>query len=249
MEAEGAVGRTRIGCAGWSVHRMSADVYPVEGSHLERYAAVFDAVEINSSFYRPHRFTTYERWARTVPDRFRFSLKIPKTITHERRLAPSDDLLEPFLASVTGLGTRLGPLIVQLPPSLALDEPCAHAFFSEFRRVWTGPVVCEPRHATWFTAAGGRLLADLEIGRIAADPVLAPGGGEPGGWPGVVYYRLHGSPRTYYSAYGAERVATLAPALTSAAATGSEVWCIFDNTALGAAAVDAVTLRAALKEP
>jgi uncharacterized protein YecE (DUF72 family) len=70
----------RIGCAGWSLPRVEQERFPAAGSHLERYASVFDAVEINSSFHRPHRPATYARWAAAVPSSFRFSVKLPKTI-------------------------------------------------------------------------------------------------------------------------------------------------------------------------
>ena len=73
------------------------------GSHLERYGAILDAVEINSSFYRPHRTATYERWAASVPEDFRFAVKVPKAITHERRLKDVGDLLDRFLSEVGGL--------------------------------------------------------------------------------------------------------------------------------------------------
>ena len=72
----------RIGTAGWSIPKEHAGAFPVEGSHLERYGAVLDAVEINSSFYRPHRRATYERWAGAVPEHFRFAVKVPRAITH-----------------------------------------------------------------------------------------------------------------------------------------------------------------------
>ncbi|MEO8226316.1 MAG: DUF72 domain-containing protein [Gemmatimonadota bacterium] len=222
---------------------MSAIHFPADGSHLERYATVFNAVEINSCFRRRHRASTYERWARSVPEGFRFSLKVPKSITHVRRLAACEELLGEFLDEIAPLGARTGPLVVQLPPSLALDVPVAEAFFDGFRARWHGGLVCEPRHPSWFGGEWQKLLETYGVGRVAADPVIAPGAGEPGGFPGSVYYRLHGSPRTYYSAYGPERVAEYAERLRVAAMTGADTWCIFDNTTLGAAAADALEAR------
>jgi uncharacterized protein YecE (DUF72 family) len=95
-------------------------------------------------------------------------------------------------------------------------------------------VVCEPRHPTWFSAAADRLLVRFSVARVAADPPTASGAERPGGWNGLVYYRLHGSPRKYWSRY--ER-AYLDPLIVDvrAASAGSDVWCIFDNTASGAA--------------
>ncbi len=86
----------RIGTAGWSVPALYAEEMPRGGSHLERYARRLNAVEINSSFYRPHQRKTYERWAQSTPADFRFSVKVPKAITHEARLADCDPLLIVF---------------------------------------------------------------------------------------------------------------------------------------------------------
>src|ERR671910_1309915 len=141
----------RIGTAGWSIPKEHAAPFPATGSHLERYAKVLNAVEINSSFYRPHRTTTYERWAASVPESFRFAVKVPKAITHELRLKDADDLLDRFLSEVSGLGPKLGPLLVQLPPSLRFEDGVADIFLSELRSHVKGPIVCEPRHASWFT--------------------------------------------------------------------------------------------------
>ena len=91
-------GNVRIGIAGWSLPKEHSGRFPEEGTHLERYAARFPAVEINSSFYKPHRPTTYARWAASVPQGFRFSVKAPKLATHERRLVDVGDVLDSFLA-------------------------------------------------------------------------------------------------------------------------------------------------------
>jgi uncharacterized protein YecE (DUF72 family) len=233
----------RIGTAAWSIPRGHAAPFPVAGSHLERYAAVLNAVEINSSFYRPHRTATYERWAASVPEDFHFAVKIPKAITHERRLADVDDLLDRFLSEAGGLGPKLGPLLVQLPPSLSFQSGIADRFLSELRSRVQGSIVCEPRHASWFTPEVEALLTELRIARVAADPAPVAGADEPGGWRGLSYYRLHGSPKIYYSAYSPEYLAAIAEVLARNAAAGIETWCIFDNTAAFAATGDALTTR------
>jgi uncharacterized protein YecE (DUF72 family) len=216
--------------------------FPAEGSYLERYAARFPAVEINSSFYRQHRRTVYERWAAAVPPEFRFAVKVPRAITHDQALVASDVLLEVFLEEVVGLGARLGPLLVQLPPSLAFHEDHAEEFFATLRRLHGGPVGCEPRHESWFGPTTDRLLRRFRVARVAADPARVPAAAEPGGDPALVYYRLHGSPRIYWSDYEPERIAALAERLRAAAATDVERWCIFDNTTLGAATGNALAL-------
>ncbi|UVF21624.1 DUF72 domain-containing protein [Microvirga terrae] len=238
-----SAGTVRIGTASWSIPKVHAVLFPAKGSHLERYGAVFNAVEINSSFYRPHRRATYERWAASVPEDFRFAVKVPKAITHERRLRGVGDLLDRFLSEADGLGPKLGPLLVQMPPSLRFQPDITDHFLRDLRSRTEGGVVCEPRHGSWFTREVESLLVELRIARVAADPAPVVGADEPGGWRGLSYYRLHGSPRIYYSAYNAEYREALAKVLTSDAAAGAQTWCIFDNTAAGAATDDAVKTR------
>jgi uncharacterized protein YecE (DUF72 family) len=234
----------RVGTAGWSLPRAEKPHFPAEGTNLERYAARLDAAEINSSFYRPHRPSTYARWAASVPAHFRFAVKVPKAITHERRLAGAEPHLDAFLAEVSALGDRLGPLLVQLPPSLRFDAPVAEAFLVALRERHAGPVAVEPRHPTWLDAEAEALLAAHRVARVAADPARAEVDASPGGWDGLRYYRLHGSPRIYYSAYDDEYLRSLAVRLGAAAA--APAWCIFDNTASGAATANALALRARL---
>jgi len=236
----------RLGVAGWSVRREHARSFSDIGSHLERYATRFNAVEINSCFYRPHRFATYQRWAATVPPEFRFAVKLPKVITHANRFLDVVAPLERFLGEVSGLGSKLGPVLIQLPPSFAFDEPLARSFFEELRARFDGEAVLEPRHETWFTAAVGRLLAEFRIARVAADPARVPAAAHPGGYERTMYLRLHGSPRIYYSAYSPDYLEDVARLLDASASRDISTWCIFDNTALGAATADALTVKSHL---
>ena len=224
------------------------DAFPAGDSHLQRYAQVFDATEINSSFHRPHRPATYERWARSVAAGFAFSAKLPKRITHEARLLHAEAALDAFLQEAAGLGAQLQCLLVQLPPSLGFDAAVAAAFVTALRQRHAGPVALEPRHASWFTPEVDAWLAERRIARVLADPVRHAAGPRPGGWPGLVYLRLHGSPRVYYSSYPDDVLEALALRLRQAADGGAEVWCIFDNTAGQAAAGNALTLRRLLAQ-
>lgn len=236
----------RVGTAGWSIPPQQVERFPEDGSHLERYAARLSTVEVNSSFYRPHRPQTYARWAATVPAGFRFAVKLPREITHGLRLVGTAAPLERFLAEATALGDRLGPLLVQLPPSLRFDESAAAGFLELLRQRHAGGVALEPRHRSWFDEGAERLLERFRVARVAADPAVVPAAAEPGGWPGLVYRRLHGSPRMYYSGYGPTYLQELAGRVATDAA---ESWCIFDNTALGEAAGDALDLVALLSGP
>jgi len=233
----------RVGTAGWNVPRAYADLCGGPGSHLERYAAVMNCVEVNSSFYRPHQRKTWEKWAAATPAGFRFAVKAPKTITHMARLVNCGEALVVFLEQVAGLGEKLGPILFQLPPKGVFDASVARDFLSTLREMYSGQVALEPRHVSWFGGEADRLLREFEVGRVAADP---PQGSDlaakPGGYEGLRYYRWHGSPRVYWSAYNSERIGGLAGELAGYGM--GESWVIFDNTAAGAALGDAMELVA-----
>ena len=248
ISTAGASTGLRIGTAGWGLPRIWRGEFPPDGSYLERYAARFDAAEINSSFYRQHRRGVYERWAASVPPHFRFAVKVPRAITHDQALVAADVLLEVFLEEVVGLGSRLGPLLVQLPPSLGFDAEHADEFFEMLRHLHAGPVGCEPRHESWFGAPAEQLLRRHRVTRVAADPARVPAAADPGGDDAFVYYRLHGSPRIYWSDYEPARLAAIAERLRGDAVTGGERWCIFDNTTSGAATGNALALARLLAE-
>lgn len=237
-----------IGCAGWAIPRTSSAAFQPEGSHLQRYAGRLTGVEINSSFYRPHKPTTYAKWAAAAPAGFRFAVKVPKEITHDRRLRASEEVIDRFLGEAGALGASLGPLLVQLPPSLALEPAVAEGFFAALRRRHDGSIVCEPRHPSWFTEPGERLLRAFRVARVAADPAPVPAAARPGGWGGLVYYRLHGSPVMYRSGYSGGYLDALALRLRRHLRDRQAVWCVFDNTAEGAATADALGLLARLDQ-
>jgi uncharacterized protein YecE (DUF72 family) len=227
----------RIGIAGWSIAAKEQHRFASGDSHLARYATRFNAAEINSSFYRPHHRATYERWADSVPADFRFSVKLPRAISHDGRLTDTEAALDEFAGQVTGLGKKLGPLLTQLPPSLPFDAVIAGKFFRALRARFDGPLVCEPRHKSWFGEKPDVLLKKYRVLRVAADPAPAPEAAHPGGWARLRYFRWHGSPVMYRSAYGRKRLEPLAAQLKAGD------WCILDNTTLGAALPDAFCLQ------
>jgi uncharacterized protein YecE (DUF72 family) len=238
----------RVGTAGWALPSAFADRFAGADSHLARYARVFTAVEINSSFYRAHLRSTYARWAASVPEDFRFSVKMPKTVTHEQRLVASDAYLDAFFHQIAALGERLGCVLVQLPPSLDFAPAVADAFFATLRARYDGAVAVEPRHATWFAPESTALLERYHCARVAADPARVPPAGEPGGWCGFEYRRLHGSPRIYASSYDDAYLERLAVNLARIQRSGNTAWCIFDNTMFGAALSNAMALEQRLED-
>jgi len=236
----------RIGTAGWSIPGAWRDRFPPDGTQLERYAARLTAAEINSSFYRPHRVGTYRRWADSVGPDFRFAVKLPKEITHRRRLADVDEPLRSFADQVAGLGAKLRVVLVQLPPSFVFDADLVAQFLSLARNRLSARLAIEPRHASWFSGPAERLLTDHAVARVAADPPPIPEAAAPGGWRGLAYFRLHGAPRIYWSDYDAEAVARHAQAAL-VASESSDTWVIYDNTASGAAAGNALALSALVR--
>lgn len=232
-----------IGTAGWSIPRSVAEQFPEEGSSLERYASRFPVAEINSSFHRSHRTSTWERWRDSTPPEFRFSAKLPKLITHQLKLVGCGEALHVFLEEAHMLGPKLAVLLVQLPPKLAFDAEVARSFFSSLGERTDAALVCEPRHVSWFGAEADELLAAHEVARVAADPALCEAAGRPGGSLDLAYWRLHGSPVMYRSSY-TDRIADFASAISQTPTDRS--WCIFDNTASSAATADALMLQEAL---
>ena len=232
----------RVGTAGWSIPRAAASRFDSTGTHLERYSRRFDCAEINSSFHRPHSDTTYAKWRESTPAGFQFAVKIPRAISHELKLREAREPFVTFLAQTDALADKRGPLLLQLPPSLSFDASVATAFLDQVRRVYDGALVCEPRHATWFSPLVASLLERYRISRVAADPSPVPDATTPPGWPRIAYFRLHGSPRTYWSRYDERAIAALATTIERIS-TAEQIWCVFDNTASGSAIENAWELR------
>ncbi|MEP6881462.1 MAG: DUF72 domain-containing protein [Dokdonella sp.] len=232
----------RIGCAGWSIPAAYATRFSGEGTHLQRYAGVFNAAEINSSFYRPHRAKTYARWRQSVPEHFRFSVKMPRLISHEMQLQGCQEELIKFLDQVSSLGPSLGCLLLQMPPSFEFDQKIFTRFRDLMRRLHPVPLACEPRHASWFSEGAERVLCDLGVSRVAADPPRCTEAEVPGGDRLIEYTRLHGSPHVYYDAYSNDALANIRKSLTQTSTGTRERWCIFDNTAAGHAIGNALAI-------
>jgi uncharacterized protein YecE (DUF72 family) len=241
MEEHAYKGRLLVGCAGWTLPRETHAAFPSEGSHLERYAAVFDAVEINSSFYRPHQRATYARWAASVPDHFRFSVKLPRSITHDAKLVGIAEPLQRFADEAGALGDKLGCVLVQLPPKLDFAAEVAAGFFARLQDAFGCTLACEARHPGWFGDEASELLRRLAVTRVIADP---PKGQDGPHVPttATIYARLHGTPRIYYSAYSEAYLAQLARDMQVHAGAGRTVWTMFDNTASGAAVPNALAV-------
>jgi uncharacterized protein YecE (DUF72 family) len=142
----------RVGTSGWQYRDWRGAFYPERlavARWLEHYAARFPTVEANSTFYRLPERTTFEQWAARTPDEFTFAVKASRYLTHVRRLRDPNAAVETLLDRAAGLGVKLGPVLVQLPPTLRADpdrlEETLAAFPPRVR------VVLEPRHESWDT--------------------------------------------------------------------------------------------------
>lgn len=235
-----------IGTAAWTIPPNAKDGFPSEGTHLERYSQVLNCVEINTSFYREHKPDTYAKWAESVPENFRFSAKLLRYFTQEKRLRETGEKLKEVIGGMSHLGRKWGVLLIQLPPSLSFQQKDVDRFLSAVRKVYEGPIAWEPRHTSWTTDHALDLLANYEVSKVRADP-------EPCYVPArnrrrvekFLYYRLHGSPEIYKSRYDKDIINRVAQKMDEA---NKPAWCIFDNTTFGFATENALELKDALNQ-
>ncbi|WP_018901419.1 DUF72 domain-containing protein [Rhizobium sp. 2MFCol3.1] len=222
-----------IATAGWSIPKNIADRFATGGSSLTRYASVLNGVEINSTFYRRHKRSTFARWADAVPDSFQFAVKMPKDITHAHAMKCVAGAFSTFIEDIEPLGKKRGPLLCQMPPSLAFDAGIESAF-QAMRDCDDGPIVVEARHESWTSADALKLLNTYALDRVFADPSPVWKADEFETPP--KYLRLHGRPKIYYSSYTADEIRSFSDMVAS------DGWCVFDNTAAGAAIDNALTV-------
>lgn len=225
-----------VGTAAWSIPKIAAEHFPIEGTHLERYSLRLDAVEINSSFYKDHKEKSYQRWASATPDYFRFSVKLNRRFTHDCNLEIDEiDLME-NLRTISALGEKWGVLLLQFPQSQEFHSDNMKKFYQVIRKVFQGPVALEVRNLTWMSEESLDLIKRFNISKVTADPERCPFDYE----SEIKYYRLHGSPETYKSNYAEDFLNNLYEEMSNAT---TDVWCIFDNTTFGHATNNAVMIK------
>jgi uncharacterized protein YecE (DUF72 family) len=223
-----------IATAAWTIPKEMVGRFGTGGSVLGRYASVFDGVEVNSTFYRRHKKSTFARWAASVPERFRFAVKVPKEITHTRAMREIAEPFSNFLEDIAPLEEKRGPLLCQLPPSLAFDADALDSAFKTIRDRENGQIVIEARNQSWASDEAFQLLKDYAFDRVFADP--SPVWQREDFDAPPVYLRLHGKPRIYHSSYTDEEIRSFAHM------SASDSWCVFDNTASGAATKNALAM-------
>jgi uncharacterized protein YecE (DUF72 family) len=158
--------KIRIGCSGWSYKDWLGTFYPNDlpaRDYLKFYSKAFDCVEIDSSFYRVPLPTIVEQWRRITPDDFLFTAKFPKKITHDNKLENFEPYLARFYSVMSKFEDKLGPLIVQLPPSIKLDKHrnVLENFLSKLDPKFKHAI--EFRHKSWFTSETYQMLSRYNI--------------------------------------------------------------------------------------
>jgi uncharacterized protein YecE (DUF72 family) len=236
------IGRARVGCSGWQYEHWKGDFYPADLPQtrwLERYASVFDTVEINNSFYRLPEASTFARWSERVPVRFLYAVKASRYLTHMKKLKDPEEPIERLFSRMRALGKRLGPVLYQLPPGFKADVPRLEHFLQALPR--DARHVLEFRDPSWYVDEVYALmqrhraalcLHDMRgsaTGRLRVGP--------------LVYVRFHGPTGRYQGGYPDERLQSWADWLRAQMADGTDVYAYFNNDVGGHAPRDAVTLR------
>ena len=236
-------GKIRIGCSGWAYRHWRGLFYPdklASARWFDRYAQVFDTVELNTSFYRLPDATTFVKWREQAPPGFRYAVKAPRFITHMKKLKDCAVPIEDFLDRARNLGPNLGPILYQMPPRWAFNRERVQAFLSLLPSELVH--VFEFRETSWITPETLTLLDANGAGFCVHDmagsvtPFWASGS--------VAYLRFHGGEGKYWGRYPDERLLRAADWMIAQSQAGRDVWAYFNNDIHAHAIDDALTLRA-----
>jgi len=234
----------RIGTSGWSYDHWADVLYPPglpAGRRLARFVEVFDTVELNASFYRWPKDSTFAGWRAALPDGFMMSVKAYRGLTHFRRLSSPEPWIERFERCWHLLGDRHGVLLVQLHPEHQRDD----ARLDSFLRCVPASirVAVELRHASWNDPAVFQLLE-----RRRAAYVVMSGAGlacVARATTDLVYVRMHGPDQDaiYAGCYSNDELRRWADRITEWDGAGKDVWMYFNNDLGGHAVRNALLLR------
>jgi uncharacterized protein YecE (DUF72 family) len=237
----------RIGCSGWQYRHWRGDFYPVEvpaARWFECYAARFDTVEINNTFYRLPGAGTFARWADRAPAGFLFAVKASRFLTHMKKLKDPEEPLARLFERMRPLGRHIGPVLYQLPPGWKLDRERLEHFLQALP---TGARhIVEFRDPSWYADDVSAMLERYGVARCLHDMKGSATGQERVG-PSV-YVRFHGASGTYSGAYPVERLERWAEWLQRQRREGADVFAYFNNDVGGHAPRDALSLRRMLEE-
>lgn len=249
----------RVGCSGWDYPHWRARFHPQVVPRrlwLEHYAAAFDTVELNNSFYRLPPPETFAAWARRVPDGFEFAVKASRYLTHMKRLREPAEPVFRLLDHAQHLGDRLGPILYQLPGRWMPDIERLAAFLATLPRFTpggggprVGPLthVVEFRHPTDVTGDVLDLLRADGVGLCLHDMPGGPTGEAARAVTSdVIYVRFHGGTGKYSGRYPDRVLDAWAAFLRPHADAGRRIYAYFNNDIDAHAPIDAARLRARL---
>jgi len=190
-----------VGTSGWQYADWRGRFYPerlAQARWLEHYAARFGTVEVDNTFYRLPEKTTFERWAERTPADFVVALKASRYLTHVRRLADPKAPVALLMERVAGLGGKRGPILVQLPPNLKLEQQRLAETLAAFPRGTR--VAVEFRHESWFVDPVQQLLAQHDAALCVPDranKALSPLW-RTASWTYIRFHEGRASPRPCY---------------------------------------------------
>lgn len=229
-----------IGTSGWQYKDWKERFYPKtvpQKAWLEFYAERFQTVESNNAFYMLPKKETFKSWADRTPDDFLMAVKMNRYLTHIRRLKESAEPVERFFEHATKLGSKLGPVLLQLPPNLKTDLHSLDETLTNIKR--RAPVAVEFRHETWFTDETRSLLEQHDAALCMADrgsKAISPFWRTTPAWS---YLRFHQGAAAPWPCYGRSSLRTWAERLAAEWGPEADIWVFFNNDPGGCALRDA----------
>ncbi len=232
--------KIHIGTSGWTYDHWREVFYPKDcpkAKWLDFYTRHYGTVELNASFYRLPKPQTFENWRERTPDNFLWAVKANRYITHIKRLKDPEEPLERFFGSADALKEKLGPILIQLPPSLSFDEAVLSNFCQHLKGNYR--YALEVRHPSWAQERVIEILRDNNIAFCISDSA--------GRYPYIeedtatfIYVRLHGSRKLYGSEYSEEELQTYARKIRD---WSKDTYLYFDNDYAGYAIKNAIRLK------
>jgi len=246
MEEVGRIRKLFVGTSGWSYKHWAGLFYPAHikpDKYLEYYITKLNCVELNSSFYHLPRERTITGWMKRTPGSFRICPKMSRFITHQKRLKDCEEPLRRYFELFDEMRSRLGPVLIQLPPGLSFDKSLLIDFVYILKERYNHyRFAIEVRHISWITDEVLNLLSEYDIAFVIADS-----GKRFPYYEAVttdfVYLRFHGPEKLYASDYSDLALNTFSKMITEWLNNGKEVWAFFNNDFHGFAINNALKLR------
>ncbi|MEM5815099.1 MAG: DUF72 domain-containing protein [Candidatus Aenigmatarchaeota archaeon] len=231
-----------IGTSGWQYYHWKGKFYPEDlpsKDFLKFYSKYFNTVEVNTSFYHFTKKSTFEKWQKEVNKNFLFSIKLHRLFTHFRKLKLNKDdkrILKETIETYKVLEKNLGPILIQLPPSLKKDLKVLEKFLKNFKNL---KLAIEFRHKSWLDKETYNFLKKKKVTFVISDSPR---------WPtdivkttDFVYIRFHGKPKLFASKYEKEELQRYAKEIKKL--KPKILFAYFNNDAEGYAVEDALEFQ------